>query len=190
MTTQEGELATMVSRNAYRRVSAAAVSLLAALGVAGPAAASDGGQPTPEGPYCWRSAFPHPSLSCMVHEPNVTQPATTYPIPVHPGDHVWVDAGGCVQTGGHGLTWRRYVDPQSNKDLYHGLIDIPGVTRGMQRIQGILRTSFEVFGDGNVILGYEDDGYADNGYYSHDDGTGGQCRNSQNAWVQILITSG
>jgi hypothetical protein len=36
-------------------------------------------------------------------------------------------------------------------------------------------------------LGYEDDGYGDNGYSSHDDGTEGQCKNSVNAFVIISI---
>src|SRR5689334_14130347 len=45
------------------------------------------------------------------------------------GDVVTVQAGGCVQTGGSGSTWKRYVDPSGpNSDrLYHGLIYIPGV---------------------------------------------------------------
>jgi hypothetical protein len=106
---------------------------------------------------------------------------------VRRGDHINVTAGGCVQTGGRGLTWKRYVDPQSANDLYHGLVDIPGVTGGLQRIQGIDDTWFEVFGDGNIILGYEDDGYSDNGYSAHDDGTNNQCRGVGNAWVHMLI---
>jgi hypothetical protein len=38
------------------------------------------------------------------------------------GDTILVSAEGCVQTGGHGLTWKRYVDPQGpNSDrLYQG----------------------------------------------------------------------
>src|ERR1700761_737493 len=42
---------------------------------------------------------------------------------------VIVSAGGCVQTGGKGLTWKRYVDPQgANSDrFYHGIIGMPGM---------------------------------------------------------------
>jgi hypothetical protein len=169
-------------------VSRAAVAALAALCTvtvaADPAAADVGGGPQPEGPYCWRL---EKSVHCTVTEPVVTQRATTYPIVVHRGDHVSVTAGGCVQTGGRGLTWKRYLDPQSGADLYHGLVDIPGVTGGLQRIQGLADTRFEVFGEGNITLGYEDNGYSDNGYYAHDDGTNGQCRGVGNAYVHVSI---
>ena len=47
---------------------------------------------------------------------------------------------------------------------------------------------------GEVIRRYsvwrEDDGYSDNGYYSHDDGTNNQCKGVDNAWVSLTITSG
>ena len=39
-------------------------------------------------------------------------------------------------------------------------------------------------------LGYEDDGYGDNGYYSHDDGTQDQCKNVGNASVSLTIVHG
>jgi hypothetical protein len=61
------------------------------------------------------------------------------------------------------------------------------VTGGLQRIQGLAGTRFEVFGEGNITLGYEDDGYSDNGYYAHDDGTNGQCRGVGNAYVHVSI---
>ena len=165
-------------------VAVAATAVLSLAIGAGPAAADVGGGPQPEGPYCSRI---EKSVSCSVVEPVVTQWATTYPIVVHWGDRVTVTASGCVQTGGHGLTWKRYLDPQSSKDLYHGLIHIPGVTGGLQRIQGLAGAWFQVFGDGNIILGYEDDGYSDNGYYAHDDGTNGQCRGVDSARVYIRI---
>ena len=38
-----------------------------------------------------------------------------------------------------------------------------------------------------LLLGYEDDGYGDNGYYAHDDGTENQCKNVGNAWVTVRI---
>jgi hypothetical protein len=168
--------------------SRAAVAALATMCIvvigAAPAAADAGGQSTPEGPYCARTGK---SVHCSVSEPNVTQRSTTYPIPVHYGERVKITAWGCVQTGGRGLTWKRYLDPQSGKDLYHGLVDIPGVTGGLQRIEGINDTWFNVFGNGNITLGYEDDGYSDNGYYAHDNGTNGQCLNQGNAFVSISI---
>jgi hypothetical protein len=40
---------------------------------------------------------------------------------------------------------------------------------------------------GDLKLGYEDDHYSDNGYWSHDDGTGDQCKGQPNAWVVIAI---
>src|SRR4051794_23874598 len=65
-----------------------------------------------------------------IDEPIVNQRLTEYrDITFQPGDVVTVNAGGCVQTGGHGKTWKRYVNPSGdNADrLYHGLIWIPGV---------------------------------------------------------------
>jgi hypothetical protein len=128
-------------------------------------------------------------LDCWVHEPIVTQPSTTYPtIQFLPGDHVFVDAGGCVQTGGHGATWKRYVNPASDNGLYHGLIAIPGAT-GLVQIWTLVGRTVTVGGSGgSLVLGYQDDGYSDNGYYSHDDGTGNQCKGVGNAWVHIVIS--
>lgn len=77
---------------------------------------------------------------------------------------------GCVQTGGTGLTWKRYVDP-SGKDsdrLYHGFIQLPG--RPMMRIQNLIGHTLDVPPGTptplSLILGYEDEdeGYGDNGY--------------------------
>lgn len=46
-----------------------------------------------------------------------------------------------------------------------------------------------------LVLGYEDDQYDDNGYWGHDDGTDGQCRQGSGldggpAWVTIQIERG
>jgi hypothetical protein len=49
---------------------------------------------------------------------------------VRPGDIVTVvNAGGCVQTGGSGAIWKRYVNPDASDapNLYHGLVGIAGV---------------------------------------------------------------
>jgi len=136
-------------------------------------------------PGCSSTTLP---IDCTITEPVVTEPATTYNFSFLPGDHVTVDAGGCVQTGGHGRTWKRYVDPASDNDLYHGLITIPGATGNLQRLLSVVGRQYVVGGrGGSLVLGYEDDGYSDNGYYAHDDGTGNQCANSTNAYVHIVV---
>lgn len=136
-----------------------------------------------------------------ITQPNVKQPSTSYPqIKFLPGDMVNIDAGGCVQTGGAGRTWKRYVDPSGdNSDrLYHGKIWVPGINNSLTRIK-----DFSAFHANRQIpsplpaglqpsdlylrLGYEDDNYGDNGYYSHDDGTQDQCKNSVNAFVIVSI---
>jgi len=135
-----------------------------------------------------------------IDEPNVKQKQTNYPeIVFAPGDRVKIDAGGCVQTGGWGATWKLYVNPQgANSDhLYHGLIMIPGITNGLVRLQNFGLNADHQIADplpngvhANELflrLGYEDDGYGDNGYYSHDDGNYNQCKNSVNAFVIVSI---
>src|SRR5207247_7202776 len=129
-------------------------------------------------------------------EPNVKQRQTPYPnTRFQPGDRVTVFANGCVQTGGSGRTWKRYVDPQGPKSsqLYHGLVEIPGATPHLVRIQSILGQELTVQKGLDpkqyfLRLGYEDDGYGDNGYWGHDDGTGDQCKGVGSAWVIVRIT--
>ena len=114
---------------------------------------------------------------------------------IRPGDTLLISAGGCVQTGGHGLTWKRYVDPQGpNSDrLYHGLIGLPGLP--VMRIQDFMNQYQERYiapveaqpYTSAFFLSYEDDVPADNGYYSHDNGTGNQCLNVGSAWVNLTI---
>lgn len=137
--------------------------------------------------YCTGRGSP---LDCWVHEPVVTQPTTYYPaIQFQPGDRVSIDAGGCVQTGGHGSTWKRYVDPASDSDLYHGLINIPGGTAGTQRLVAVVGQTVVIGGSGgSLMLGYQDNNYSDNGYWGHDDGTGNQCKGVGNAWVHLVIS--
>jgi hypothetical protein len=146
-----------------------------------------------------------------IRDPLVDRPMTEYrDIRFRPGDIVTVRFGGCVQTGGHGKTWKRYVDPQgANADhLYHGLIGIPGGTPGgdrglMIRMQNIApeflgtgqyRGTFMIARDADPFnlflrLGFEDDNYGDNGYWGRDgdDGTGDQCRGLPNAFVDVVI---
>jgi hypothetical protein len=137
-------------------------------------------------------------LVYWIGEPDVTRAQTDYPnIRLPEGSVVTIDAGGCVQTGGHGKTWKRYVDPQGpNSDrLYHGLVQLPGVTGGLVRIASILGQPKRLLAKDDsadpmyLILGYEDDGYSDNGYSGRegDDGTGDQCRGLGNAYVIVTI---
>jgi hypothetical protein len=136
-------------------------------------------------------------INCRVDKPVVNQRSFAYPaIRFKSGDKVTINAGGCVQTGGRGRTWKRYVDPSGpNSDrLYHGLIYVPSLVPAgsLQRISGYLGRQYVLAASTDplataLVLGYEDDGYADNGYYAHDDGTENQCRNVGDAWVTIRI---
>jgi len=106
------------------------------------------------------------------------------------GDRVTVQAGGCVQTGGRGSTWKRYVDAiGSNSDrLYRGTISIPGATDNFVPIASVLGRTLEIArGPTTLSLGYLDDDYSDNGYWGHDDGNDGQCKGLGNAYVIITI---
>jgi hypothetical protein len=146
--------------------------------------------------------------TCKITEPNVTQHQTPYPtILFHPGSFVTVHAGGCVQSGGSGQTWHRYVNPSGpNSDhLYHGLISYPG-SGGLVRFAAASQTTdgwtFQVPKNAqdnvSLILGFEDDNYSDNGYWGHDrdNGPNGQCPTpgtpqaeiGKPAWVTIMIS--
>ena len=107
-----------------------------------------------------------------------------------------------MQTGGSGLTWKRYVDPiDTSKDLLHGLVRIPGATNsfpespivpGYIRISSIngQRLTIPLNSDPDDLflrLGYEDKNYADNGYYNRDNGANDQCKDLGNAFVIVTI---
>jgi hypothetical protein len=129
-------------------------------------------------------------IRCTIVQPNVSVPQMTYQSQIQfaPGDIVSVQADGCVQTGGHGSTWKRYVNPSGDESdsKYHGLMKIPTAFpagSGLIRISNFIGKLQLVQGDPNVpaselflTLGYEDSDYSDNGYYSHDDGTDNQCQ--------------
>jgi hypothetical protein len=136
-----------------------------------------------------------------IDEPVVTQYDTEYPeIIFSTGDRVSVEAGGCVQTGGSGDTWKHYVNPKGdNSDrLYSGLISIPTATAGLVRIGTVIGQTFEIktIPEGTELakrrlhLGYQDesaDAYGDNGYYDHDNGTDDQCKGVGSAYVILTI---
>jgi hypothetical protein len=126
-------------------------------------------------------------FDCVIEQPNVRQHETVYSnIVFAPGDYVDVNGDGCVQTGGWGPTWKRYVNPSGpNADrLYHGLVRIPTGTpnSALVRISTVVGRHLQVTGVNvplpNLVLhlGYEDDDYSDNGYNDHDDGTDDQCK--------------
>jgi hypothetical protein len=130
---------------------------------------------------------------CVIDRPDVTRAAEVFPsVRFCDGDIVKVRASGCVQTGGSGATWKDYVNPSgSNSDrLYHGLINLPGVTNGLERLSKFVSKPPVTTSAGVLSLGYEDDDYGDNGYWSHDDGNNGQCgsKNPGTAHIEITIT--
>ena len=170
----------------------AAVAVVAALFIRMPPASADAPVITSSGN----------TVHIHIADPEVRARDTTIPgVKFTPGDTVFVSAGGCVQTGGSGRTWKRYVDPSGdNSDrLYHGLISIPSATAGLVRLQGVMARSPLHVGkapDGTTAaqmilhIGYEDNDFGDNGYWGHDDGTNDQCRNVGNAYVDITIEHG
>jgi hypothetical protein len=99
-----------------------------------------------------------------------------------------------VQTGGWGDTWKLYVDPRGpdSNIKYWGTISIPGATPGVVRLRDYinkpLTVSSGIAGPLMLSLGYVDSDYSDNGYSSHDNGTGNQCKNVGNAFVELTIT--
>jgi hypothetical protein len=159
------------------------------------------------------------SIVWRIDQPNVKVRKKQYPqIVFHAGEVVTVTAGGAVQTGGSGATWKRYVDPSGPNagNLYHGLIKVEGVTNafkpslqggeeGLIRLQTFMTATKKEKGQFRGVLhmpkavtpaelkrlflqlGYEDDDYSDNGYYSHDDGTDDQAKGVGSAYVIIDI---
>jgi hypothetical protein len=147
------------------------------------------GTPAPPAPDPCSDRTAMGKIECTINEPVVTQHETEYPTVVFaPGDIVDVKADGCIQTGGWGDTWKRYVNPTGdNTDrYYHGLIRIPTGTKdsALVRIETVIGRHLHVTGLGVpesqlvLHLGYEDDDYSDNGYSGHDDGSADQCKTS------------
>jgi hypothetical protein len=144
-----------------------------------------------------------------IKNPEVRKPRTSYKgIQFRPGDKITIEAGGCVQTGGKGKTWKLYVSPSADdRSLYHGLVGIPrpdvanftesARVPGLVKIEDVTGKSWNIvdskdehegdFGFSYLVLGYEDNNYTDNGYRDPDDGTDDQCKGVSNAWVKVSI---
>ncbi len=131
-----------------------------------------------------------------VDHPDVVDPSKDYPkIAFTAGDAITFNAGGCVQTGGRGDTWKSYVYPAGTESsmLYSGTVWLPGGP-GLVRVAGVIGKKFTVPQQSplavqpHLVLGYEDDVPADNGYYNHDNGNGNQCLNVGPAWVEVSVS--
>ena len=136
-----------------------------------------------------------------IQNPDVNVPFKEYPdITFQNGDTVYVKAGGCVQTGGSGNTWKQYVHPSSEEaGLYYGQIEVPGAINNLTKFSEIVASEgawsrrfhiddpINTFPVKTLKLGYIDDDYSDNGYWGHDNGTGNQCLNVYGAHVDIWI---
>jgi hypothetical protein len=144
-----------------------------------------------------------------IQNPVVDRPSYDYlTVSLQPGDHITLTAGGCVQTGGFGATWKRYVNPggdNSGSDdpgLYHGTVTIqggvaeipqtgvPDISQPVRRwsIRAAELVAIDVLRPEadrppplppRLTLGYADDNYGDNGYDKHDNGNGDQCAPSR-----------
>jgi hypothetical protein len=131
---------------------------------------------------------------------NVPNGEVDYPmIAIKAGDQVSITAGGCVQTGGTGPTWKQYLNPQgpNSEKYYYGTVSIPGEPFGFAKIRDVDQNKYPIPsprpGFPNIIkLGYLDDQLDDNGYYRHDDGDGtpAQCAGVGPAWVEIVVLAG
>lgn len=141
------------------------------------------------------------TITITINNPNVTQyridqpivdrRMTSYPgISFQASDQVTLSADGCVQTGGSGDTWKRYVNPSGDNSgarngSYHGTVTIPNATNAQGvplsseiSIIDAIATKITVHAASSLNLGYVDDKYSDNGYYDHDNGNNNQCANT------------
>jgi hypothetical protein len=133
-----------------------------------------------------------------IRQPNVKKPMTEYPqITFTARDSVVVSADGCVQTGGAGATWKRYVNPSGgdSERYYFGEIWIPGATGVLAPIAGVVnRTIVVPVGSSTagsfLRLGYSDSqgDYGDNGYWGHDNGTENQCAGAHGGAAEVTLT--
>lgn len=133
------------------------------------------GTPAPPPPDPCRDRTATGKIDCTINKPVVTQHEYETTVVFAPGDNVEGKADGCVQTGGSGDTWKRYVNPTGGDadHLYHGLIRIPTGTKdsALVKVNTVIGSQLRVTGVGVpesqlvLHLGYEDDDYSDNGYH-------------------------
>jgi hypothetical protein len=162
---------------------------------------------------------PVDATDTRIDQPFVAGPSYEYSsIVFQPGDQITLNAGGCVQTGGAGATWKRYVNPSGSSSgtpdgLYWAWVTIPGAFFTDNPAQPVTHVPFDQFALGtkhsffipkldapsdatqhlDLILGYTDDQYDDNGYYDHDDGNDDQCaldHDGGSAWVTVGVQHG
>src|SRR5262245_18427093 len=72
-------------------------------------------------------------ITWRIDRPRVTERETVYDeVTFLPGDRIRIRAGGCVQTGGRGDTWKSYVNPTRHDVArrYQGADWIPGGAGG------------------------------------------------------------
>ena len=133
-----------------------------------------------------------------IQAPDVKHPisAVVPSLPLLAGSRVYIYACGCVQTGGKGKTWKSYVYPQGPKSgkYYFGTVgfyDDQGLPMTMRRVSDYVQNpslSFPILGNhSQMMLGYSDDHYNDNGYLSHDNGTQDQCKGVGPASLEVAI---
>jgi hypothetical protein len=130
-------------------------------------------------------------------EPPVNVPQTDPGFNFDAGSWVRIQADGCVQTHGSGLSWFRYVDPSSPADNHFGSAGVlsrvggpPTITlTALRDISPALR--FRVTTPSFLRLAYKDDAYDQNGYDAHDNGPGNQCLSTATQYggpAYVLLT--
>ena len=133
-------------------------------------------------------------VNVAIQHPDVRAPSQSFPqISLRPGDRWLLDAEGCVQTGGVGKTWKRYVNPlgPGTDRLYHAWVRVldgapPSRLESVIGREQIIPTAADP-ASLHFTLGYIDDDYTDNGYNDHDDGTEQQCVSQGNARLSLTI---
>src|SRR5207248_305662 len=151
-------------------------SLLPGVGRALAATESCGADSSSSGGDCTISSSD--STHFRIDQPLVSEPFYEYKgVRFEPGDAITINAGGCVQTGGGGDTWKRYVNPSGDNSgwpggLYWGSVTIPGAffadnqvikVEGIPLLQAIGHTLFIPKPGGathytqafDLILGYQ-----------------------------------
>jgi LGFP repeat len=129
----------------------------------------------------------------LIERPDVSRAMTEYPdVVLTEGERLTLAAGGCAQTGGCCVTWKRYVDPvTSYSDLYRATVWVPGATDVLEPLAQVVSEPLTIGPGAEHILhlGYVDDDYSGNGYTERDHGTFDQCVGEPDAFVVAVIES-